>query len=222
MQYPDARFSLFIALTFCFQIGIKYEAVDVMLDFISRLSAGKTPATFGYTSDAKGNQFLTTASTRYPKTFMALQYVVKNIFRISDVIAVRLGRGINNTQLAPFAKGCTLVYYERDTEPDFKFYESEDTAIDVMSVTNITKSKIIQCLTGKAPKQLKTCDDLAGNLMPDNRDRTTPQEPPQDATATRAQVERQDDLRRAEAEGRLDSIAEESEEDSLLMQQLYD
>jgi len=77
-------------------------------------------------------------------------------------------------------------------------------------------------LTGKAPKQLKTCDDLAGNLMPDNRDRTTPQEPPQDASATPAQVERQDDLRRAEAEGRLDPIAEESEEDTLLMQQSYD
>ena len=107
---------------------------------------------------------------------MALQYVVKNIFRIPDVIAVRLGRGINNTQLAPFAKGCTLVYYETDTEPDFKFYETEDTAVDVRSVTNSTKSKIIQCLTGKTPKQLKTCDDLAGNLMSDGRERIAPQD----------------------------------------------
>ena len=58
--------------------------------------------------------------------------------------------------------------------------------------------------------------------MPDSRDRIVPQETPQDTTATPSQVERQDDLRRAEAEGRLDPIAEESEEDNLLMQQFYD
>ena len=72
VQYPDARFSLFIALTFCFHVGIKYEAIDTMVDFISRLSAGKAPVTFGYTSDSKENKSLTIASIKHPKIFMAL------------------------------------------------------------------------------------------------------------------------------------------------------
>ena len=74
---------------------------------------------FGYTSNKNASMHLSTASQRTPKVFVALQYIVKNIFRIPSVIAVRIGRSIHHTSAFANATGSILIYYEDDNDPTF-------------------------------------------------------------------------------------------------------
>ena len=93
VSYPDARLTLFIECILTMEYGLDNDAMDVLLEYISRLSAGKTPVTFGY-AGAQGNLKITAISKQAPKIFLALQYVIRNLFRINDVVAVRLGKSV--------------------------------------------------------------------------------------------------------------------------------
>ncbi len=86
-------------------------------------------------------------SKRSPRIHLALQYVIRNFFRIDNVIAVRLGRSVNKLPKHEGADGCTLIHFVSDVTPYFHFYETVDTQLDVMKITNSNKSRITQCLT---------------------------------------------------------------------------
>ena len=82
--------------------------------------------TFGYISEGKrGNALcrLSAMSSKSPRVHLALQYVIRNYFRISDVITVRLGKSIANVGNAS-ENGSTLIHYTSDTTPDFHYSES--------------------------------------------------------------------------------------------------
>ena len=93
VQYPDARLTLFIDIYFTKQLGMDNTAMHTLLTHISNLQAGKPAVTFGY-AIVKDRPVLTTASKEAPKVHLALQFLIKNFFRINDTIAVRLGNGI--------------------------------------------------------------------------------------------------------------------------------
>ena len=128
VRYPDARLTLFM------DDELDNDAMDTILNYISRLQAGKTLRRISHISkDA-------------PKVFLALQYSIRNSFRMSDVYAIRLGKGVANVSRCEHAECSVLIYYNNDNDPDFHYYDTKDTALDTNYITHSGKSRIIQCL----------------------------------------------------------------------------
>ena len=123
MQYPDARLTLFIEIYFTKQLGMDNTAMHTLLTHISNLQAGKPAVTFGYAM-VKDRFVLTAASKEAPKVHLALQFLIKNFFRISNTIAVRLGKGTAKVPSCKYADGSALIHYVNDVNPDFHYYET--------------------------------------------------------------------------------------------------
>ena len=124
VRYPDARLTLFIELLMTLELGLDNEAIDTIINYIERLAAGKTPETFGYvvTSTSPPRYQLSTASKKAPKVFLALQFAIRNFFRIGDVFAIRLGKGVVTVNKCESADRSTLIYYTSDTHRDFHYH----------------------------------------------------------------------------------------------------
>ena len=60
---------------------------------------------------------------------MALQFLVRNYFRIENVVAIRLAKSIHKLPAVTCAESCTLVHYDNDVTPGFHYYESNCTAL---------------------------------------------------------------------------------------------
>ena len=186
VRYPDARLTLFVELLMTLELGLDNEAIDAILNYIERLAAGKTPETFGYvvTSTTPPRYQLSTASRKAPKVFLALQFVIRNFFRIGDVFAIRLGKSVATVSKCEAADRSVLIYYTYDTDPDFHYYETKDTALDIRYITQSSKSRIIQCLVKNGCQSV--IDDNAevarelshgvqpSNSAPDARGHSTP------------------------------------------------
>eukprot|EP00974_Lingulodinium_polyedra_P002519 236313-Lingulodinium_polyedra.AAC.1 len=72
------------------------NAMRTILHYVSDLRAGKAADIFGYIpDDKKGTGYkLSPMSHRAPKIHFALQYLVRNFFRVSNVIAVGLAKAV--------------------------------------------------------------------------------------------------------------------------------
>ena len=114
---------LFTEAILTMEYGLDNGAMDTILNYISRLAAGKIPETFGYVA-SQSRLLLSAASKKAPKVFLALQFVIRNFFRISDVFAVRLGKCVNTVSKCDYAERSVLIHYTSDTDPDFHFYET--------------------------------------------------------------------------------------------------
>jgi len=150
VRYPDARLTLFIESILTMDLGMDNMAMDLMLDYVGRLAHGKTPVTFGYAvvlSHRKQPRLvLTTATKKAPKVYLALQFLIRNYFRISNVFAIRLGHGVKQVSNCDYAQGCTLIHYQSDVDPKFKYYETSDVALDIRDVTGSNNTRFLQCL----------------------------------------------------------------------------
>ena len=136
---------------------------------------------------------------------MALQFLVRNYFRVDNVVAVRLAKSIHKLAPIKYATGCTLIHYDNDVSPAFHYYECNGTGLDVPQITGSNHSRIIQCLTssksgGGFHEDLSKFPDLAD---PPSDDR-----PPGDRPPAETPME-------SEHDGRLSTIQEESEEQDL-------
>ena len=209
IHYPNARLTLYLEVLLARETSVTSGAMRTIIDYISSLPSGKTPVTYGYTQH--NNQLRpATTNTTSPKIYMALQYLLKTFFQLSSVVTVRLGKGVHTTTKCPYASGSTLIYYENDTEPDFKLYETTDTALDIINITNCAHVRIIQCLT---TTNEGTHDDILndpgvlGNEHPDPDDE-------QDDVPIMSEV----------SSGRLPTIHEDDEEnndDALVLESFY-
>jgi len=193
VRYPDARLTLFIEILMTLQTGMDHNAMDTVLQYIDRLSAGKTPEIYGYVpSTTDKNTFqLSAASRNAPKVYLALQFVIRTFFRISDVIAVKIGKSVTSVNSCEYASSCVLIYYTNNLDPDFHFHETKDTALNIQHIAQSNKARIIQCLVKPGcPYNIDDTTDLNQELMPNPRgsanDNTgdvpeavrTPQDPP--------------------------------------------
>ena len=162
VRYPDARLSLYIEAIMTANVGMDNDAMDVILEYIGNLAAGKPPITFGYNAST-----LTTASQRAPKIYLALQFIIRNFFRVSDVYAVRLGKSVAHTHHDSNADGSTLIHYTTDNNPTFHYYESKDTALDIFAITHNNKTRFMQCLIKRGcSKTIDDMSDIAQELTP--------------------------------------------------------
>ena len=77
---------------------------------------------------------------------MALQYLLRVVVQMTNVIAARVGRSVVETSDCAYASRSTLIYWKDDLGPDFRFYETKYTALDILKITNCQQARIIQCL----------------------------------------------------------------------------
>ena len=82
---------------------------------------------------------------------MALQFLVRNYFRIENVVAMRFAKSVNKHPAVTYAESCTLVHYDNDVAPGFHDYESDGTALNISDITGSTHARIIQCLKSSKP-----------------------------------------------------------------------
>ena len=78
---------------------------------------------------------------------MALQFLIRNYFRVDNVVTVRLGKSVHKIPKCAHADGCTLIHYTNDLNPDFHYYETTDTALNIPQIIHANNSRVIQCLT---------------------------------------------------------------------------
>ena len=78
VRYPDARHTLLIEVLMTMEFGMDNAAMDLILNYIGRLRAGKAPETFGYsvTSSTPPKYHWTTVSSNAPKVFLVLPFVI--------------------------------------------------------------------------------------------------------------------------------------------------
>eukprot|EP00959_Pyramimonas_sp_CCMP1952_P185007 3868284-Pyramimonas_sp.AAC.1 len=67
---------------------------------------------------------MTTASRLSPKVHLALQYLLRNFFRIENVVSVRLAKSIHKVPPVTYADSCTLAHYDNNVNPGFHYYEA--------------------------------------------------------------------------------------------------
>ena len=107
-------------------------------------------------------------SRNNPRIHLALQFVIRNVLHIANVIAVRLGISIHYVSRCKYADACTLVHYTNDDNPDFHYYESQDRALNIQQITHNNKARMIQCLTRKAyPDKFTDNTDISQELLPE-------------------------------------------------------
>ena len=139
--------TLYVEALLTREMGMDNTAMRTVLTFIAGLGAGKPALTFGYLPDSKGSLRTTDASKLNPRIHMALQFLVRNYFRVDNVVAVRLAKSVHKLAPIKYATGCTLIHYDNDVSPAFHYYECSGTGLDVPQITGSNHSRIIQCLT---------------------------------------------------------------------------
>eukprot|EP00959_Pyramimonas_sp_CCMP1952_P110522 2312256-Pyramimonas_sp.AAC.1 len=128
VQYGDARHALYIEALIARKVGSDNTALRTALTFVANLSAGRPALTFGYAPAKKGALQMTTASRLAPNVFLSLQYLIRNFFRIENVVSVRLAKSIHKLPLATYAYSCTLAHYDNGVNPGLHYYEAEGTS----------------------------------------------------------------------------------------------
>eukprot|EP00959_Pyramimonas_sp_CCMP1952_P028129 590230-Pyramimonas_sp.AAC.1 len=108
-QYVDARHSLYIEALVAREIGADNTALRTALTFVASLPAGRPAMTSGYVPSKKGMLQMTSASRVSPKVHLALQYLIRNFFRIGSVVPVRLDKSIHKLPPVAYADSCALV-----------------------------------------------------------------------------------------------------------------
>eukprot|EP00959_Pyramimonas_sp_CCMP1952_P272525 5697598-Pyramimonas_sp.AAC.1 len=159
-MYPDARHTLYIECLLTREHGMDNMAMQTALAYVAHLGAGIPAKVFGYIPDYEGNSIFSDDSKFHPRVHLALQYLVRNYFRVERVVAVRLAKSESNLPAEKYATGSTLIHYDNDVNPAFHYYECVGTGLNIAQITGSTHSSFIQCLTPQVPS-LGFHDDLA-------------------------------------------------------------
>ena len=151
VQYLDASHTLYIEALLVREVGSDSTALRTVLAYTSELSAGQPAKILGYLPSKQGHPRMTDDSSRAPQAHLALQYFVKNYFRVASVVIVRFAESMQKLTAVPYADSSTLVYYDTDNNPGFHYYEADGTALNIGAVTGSTHARIIQCLKPSKP-----------------------------------------------------------------------
>eukprot|EP00959_Pyramimonas_sp_CCMP1952_P337157 7060454-Pyramimonas_sp.AAC.1 len=126
-------------------------AMKTVLTCVAHPGAGKPAKVFGYIPDYNGNLNLSDDSKIHPRVHLALQYLVRNYFRVKRVVALRLAKSVPNLPSVKYASGSTLIHYDNDVNPAFHYYGCVGTGLNISRITGSTHSRLIQRLTSQAP-----------------------------------------------------------------------
>eukprot|EP00959_Pyramimonas_sp_CCMP1952_P055758 1165178-Pyramimonas_sp.AAC.2 len=77
------------------EIGSDNTALRTVLKFAVSLPAGRPAMTCGYVPTKKGMLQMTSAGRLFPEVHLALQYLIRNLFRIENVVSGRLAKSIH-------------------------------------------------------------------------------------------------------------------------------
>eukprot|EP00959_Pyramimonas_sp_CCMP1952_P209152 4375182-Pyramimonas_sp.AAC.1 len=124
-------------------------AMQTVLTYVAHLGGGKPAKVFGHIPGYKGNLNLSDDSKFHPRVHLALQYLVRDYFRVESVVAVRLAKSVLNLPAVKYATGSTLIHYDNDANPAFRYDECVGTGLNIPQTTGSTHSRLIQCLTSQ-------------------------------------------------------------------------
>jgi len=82
VHYPNVRHTLFIECFMVKEMGSDHSALRTVIEFIAGLQAGRAAMTFGYTTTKQGSLQQTSASQMNPRVHLALQFLIRNYFRL--------------------------------------------------------------------------------------------------------------------------------------------
>eukprot|EP00959_Pyramimonas_sp_CCMP1952_P210302 4400990-Pyramimonas_sp.AAC.1 len=74
---------------------------------------------------------MTIPSRLSPKVHLALQCIIRNFFRIENVVSVRLAKSILELPSVTYADSCAVVHYDSDVNPGFHYYESDGAGLKI-------------------------------------------------------------------------------------------
>eukprot|EP00959_Pyramimonas_sp_CCMP1952_P285918 5978375-Pyramimonas_sp.AAC.1 len=134
-MYPDARHTLCIECLLTRELGMDNMATQTALTYAAHPGAGKPATVFGYIPDYKGNLKLSDGSKFHSRVHFALQYIVRNYFRVERVVAVRLAKSASGLPAVKYAAGSTLIHYDSDVNPAFHYYECVGTGLNISQIT---------------------------------------------------------------------------------------
>eukprot|EP00959_Pyramimonas_sp_CCMP1952_P247423 5172200-Pyramimonas_sp.AAC.1 len=100
----------------------------------------------------RGALQMTSAICLSLKVHVALQYLIRNFFRIENVVSVRLAQSIHKLPPVAHADSCTLVHYGNDVNPGLHSCEAEGATLNIHDITGLAHSRIIQCQCLKSTK----------------------------------------------------------------------
>eukprot|EP00959_Pyramimonas_sp_CCMP1952_P096029 2007705-Pyramimonas_sp.AAC.1 len=95
-------------------MGSGSAALRTVLAFIASQPAGRSAMTCGCPPTEKGMLQMTGASRLSPTVHLARQYLIRNFFRIENVVSVRLAESIHELPPVTYADSCTLVHNDND------------------------------------------------------------------------------------------------------------
>ena len=102
------RFMDFAGIVYLAETASVANALAVVSDYIQHMTADTT-FTLGYYCDQATDTWHPTAETKkQPNLALALEFVTRNLFRIEDAFAVRLGRGVRKL---PACSKCFLFLH---------------------------------------------------------------------------------------------------------------
>eukprot|EP00959_Pyramimonas_sp_CCMP1952_P036528 764628-Pyramimonas_sp.AAC.1 len=174
------------------EIGFNTTALRTVLTSVASLSAGRPTK--------KGAPQMTSASRLSPKAHLALHYLTRNLFRIENVVTVRLAKSIHKLPPVTCADCCALIHYDNDVNQGFHYHEAEGIALSIHDISGSAHSTIIQCLKSTRPQagfdqDMARFEELVDTLTPEGTARE----------ASEAELPHDD--------GRLSTIHEEPEVD---------
>eukprot|EP00959_Pyramimonas_sp_CCMP1952_P168012 3511126-Pyramimonas_sp.AAC.1 len=89
-----------------------------------------------------------------PEVHLNLQYLIRNFFRIENVVSVRFAKSIHKLLPVTYADtdSCTLVHYDSDVNTGIHYYEAEGIALSIYDISGSAHSRITQCLKSTKPQ----------------------------------------------------------------------
>ena len=151
-----------------------------LLTYIGAMHPGRTEL-YGYAEGA-----LQAASKNNLRIHACIQFVIQNVLRVENVMAVRIGRCLSTTRSIPGATGSTLYYWRSLTNNKHRKpikYVSELTNIDIAQLCG-TKTLILQCIHSNTTQfhtlnqELSRAQNIVPRLVKEPTTTPQPQEQP--------------------------------------------
>ena len=175
------------------------KAQEYLQETIEQLKLG-TVLILGHVMEPSGRWLTSSQSTKHGMMLQSALFVAAHVFQLSDVVAVRIARGVKTLSTKPEYTHTLTLWQGQPMDKSINYLEAEDSKLSTESLLGERwqEARVVQFLS--------TADTVA--CVKDNWSARTDHDTPEPAQA----IEERSDA------GRLSTIPEESHEDERLSQ----
>jgi len=106
------------------------EAIATVQKYVESKESGSAPTLFGYTVTDSGEWVLTRASKTHRLVLEGLNHLARNVFKLIQVIRVRVGKGCATLCSVPHAQSSTVIYWFDDVT-NLQFVDLDTTSANL-------------------------------------------------------------------------------------------